>query len=150
MSFLLERIAQSVLFYGVSEMNKKIKSYVAVASICGLTMTMTTVKADVALCQMAINAAELATQGTEFLGRQADKGEATLLAKLASAELKVADGKYADAVAKLADYQATVISMADAAKPKMAATDAYGIDGIADGIGGLDGNAADAIAACSL
>ena len=131
-------------------MNKKIRLYVAIASICGLAMGVTTAKADVALCQMAINAAELATQGTEFLGRQADKNEASLLAKLASAELKIADGKFTDALGKLADYQATVISMVDAAKPKIVATDAYGIDGIADGIGGLDGNAADAIAACSL
>jgi len=130
-------------------MNKNMKSLL-ILSACGLTMHVSVASADVAQCQLAIDAAKLSTQGTEFLGANSDKSLATLLGKLASAELKVSEGKFVDAVAKLMDYQAGVIAMADAAKPKLALGDAYGVDGLADGIGGLDGNAADAIAACSL
>lgn len=135
-------------------MNKnisKISSSIALTACMGfLILGSGTASADVALCQKAIDVTELATQGAEFLGRNATKDEANLLSKLASAELKVAQEKYADAVAKLVDYQSAVISMADAAKPKLSAVDAYGEDLIADGIGGLDSNAVDAIAACSL
>ena len=126
-------------------------SRVALSACLGfLLLGSGTAVADVALCQQAIDAAEINTQGVEFVGRNAAKAEASLLGKLASAELKVAQEKYADAVSKLQAYQADVISMADAAKPKISTVDAYGVDGIADGIGGLDGNAADAISACSL
>lgn len=130
-------------------MNKYIKTFIILAGF-GMFMNISIVKADTALCQLAIDAAQLATQGTELFGRNADRDMSKLLGKLASAELKLAEGKSVDTVAKLMDYQAAIIAMADAAKPKISMVDAYGADGIADGIGGLDGNAADAIAACEF
>jgi hypothetical protein len=60
----------------------------------------------------------------------------SLSSKLQAASDKLDQGKYADALRKLEDFQDAVISMRDAAKPKLSASDAGLLpDGAAAAIG---------------
>jgi hypothetical protein len=60
----------------------------------------------------------------------------SLSSKLQAASDKLDQGKYADALRKLEDFQDAVISMRDAAKPKLSASDAgLLLDGAAAAIG---------------
>lgn len=63
----------------------------------------------------------------------------SLSSKLQAAIAKLGQGKYADAVRKLEDFQNAVIAMRDAAKPKLSAADAGllldGVDGAITCIG---------------
>ncbi|HEX6133725.1 MAG TPA: hypothetical protein VFZ24_07175 [Longimicrobiales bacterium] len=78
----------------------------------------------VAECAADIAAVERAVGEVTFLSRQADKDRAGLLGKLANAQVKLDEGKLADAIGKLTDFRDTVIALRDAAKPKLSADDA--------------------------
>lgn len=78
----------------------------------------------VADCKADIASVEQAVGEVTFLGRQADKDRAGLLGKLQDAQVKLDDGKFADAIGKLTDFRETVIALRDAAKPKLSADDA--------------------------
>lgn len=131
-------------------MCKNIKSIVALIGALGIVVSSQSFAGDTDACTTAIGIAKTATAGTEFSGRNAQKSEDSLIAKLDSAALKASIGKYEDAVQKLNDYRNSVISMADAVKPKLSSMDAYGADGVADGQGGLEGYATDAINMCTM
>jgi hypothetical protein len=101
--------------------------------IAGLLSLTSVSFANVEICAAAIDVAEINTAAATFLSkRNAEKDEKGLLGKLARAELKLAQGKYADAIQKLNDYREDVISMRDAAKPKMDIDDANGLVADAD------------------
>jgi hypothetical protein len=57
-------------------------------------------------------------------GNNSDRTDASLSSKLTGAGIKLDEGKYADALAKLEDFQDAVIAMRDAAKPKLSDPDA--------------------------
>lgn len=84
-------------------------------------MALTSVVAE---CDADIAAVEQAVGEVTFLGRQADKDRAGLLGKLEDAQVKLDEGKFADAIGKLTDFRETVIALRDAAKPKLSADDA--------------------------
>ena len=68
-------------------------------------------------------------------GNNPDRTRTSLSSKLDGASLKLDQGKYADAVTKLEDFQDAVIAMRDAAKPKLSAADAgLLLDGAAQAI----------------
>jgi hypothetical protein len=109
--------------------------------IAGLLSLTSVSFANTEACKIYIDNAELSTVAAEFLSkRNADKDKRGLLKKLTDADKKVDSSKYADAVQKLNDYRDAVISMRDAAKPKMDIDDANGLVAAAD----------DAIDACNL
>ena len=67
-------------------------------------------------CQAKIAALESQTQSATFIGQNAAKNEAGLLAKLDDASEKLAEGKNADAIQKLTDFKTTVNSLAGGGK----------------------------------
>jgi Tfp pilus assembly protein PilF len=76
----------------------------------------------VADCEAQIAALQDQTTSANFLGRQAAKDEAGLVAKLSEADAKLDQGKLADAQLKLEDYRSRVETLA--ASGKLDATDA--------------------------
>ena len=122
------------------------RSRFVAATIAGLMVVLLlgTAKATtIGECAMTIDALEAATGAAEFLGNNAAKDQQRLLAKLAEADLKLNQGKFADAVQKLGDYREKVISVV--ADGKLGVVDGFGEDQMADGIGDLEGGAQDAI-----
>ena len=75
-------------------------------------------------CSAEFAAARTAVTDAEFLGKQADRDEASLLAKLDDAQAKLDAGKTADALGKLDDFRSKVIAFRDAPKPKIGTEDA--------------------------
>jgi hypothetical protein len=73
-------------------------------------------------CQAQITALRNLTASTSFIGKNAATDQASLLAKLDAAAAKLAEGKLADAVAKLQDFEAKVRQLA--AQGKLAPGDA--------------------------
>lgn len=126
------------------------KMFWGMALLAGFATLSNTASADDAQCASSIMITAYHTEAAEFYGRNGYKSEAMLMGKLEEAMLKLSEGKYIDVVAKLNDYQLALIAMADAAKPKINVVDAYGEDLVADGVGGLDGDASTAISYCSL
>jgi len=78
----------------------------------------------VSYCMELIDVLANETAGVEFLSRNAARDEASLLGKLERARMKLDQGKFADAIQKLDDFIAAVVSMRDAAKPKISSGDA--------------------------
>jgi hypothetical protein len=71
-------------------------------------------------CSSTIAALQQATVDATSLS---DRSEAGLVNKAEAAGDKVVEGKFADSLVKLADYQAALDALATAAKPKVSATD---------------------------
>lgn len=59
-----------------------------------------------------------------ILGNNAEQTYTSLSSKLLAASTKLVQRKYTDALGKLQDFQIAVITMRDAAKPKLSASDA--------------------------
>lgn len=59
-------------------------------------------------CKTLLDTLILETQSVTITGRNADRDRAGLLAKLTNAEIKLDQGKFADAIQKLQDYEAKV------------------------------------------
>lgn len=79
----------------------------------------------VADCQTQIATLQEQTASADFLGRQAAKDEAGLVAKLSEATDKLDKGKLADAQAKLENYRSRVEVLA--ASGKLDASDAVAL-----------------------
>ena len=71
-------------------------------------------------CQAAIGVLISATSAAQSLS---DRDEAGLLSKAQNASLKLNQGKFADALQKLLDYQAKINALSLAAKPKISTGD---------------------------
>jgi hypothetical protein len=90
--------------------------------------------------------AQLATLSADTLAAETSftnaKSVTSLTAKVDAASAKLAEGKNADAVQKLGDFQATLDSLATAAKPKVAASAAQSLtaetQGVIDCINAID------------
>jgi hypothetical protein len=67
-------------------------------------------------CQAQIDALRVQTQETTFLGQNATKDQAGLLAKLDTGSTKLAAGKNADAIQKLTDFQVRVTQLEEQGK----------------------------------
>jgi hypothetical protein len=67
-------------------------------------------------CQAKITALEDATTSASFSGKNAENNRMGLLTKLDNASAKLAEGKNADAIQKLADFRTTVNSLAGGGK----------------------------------
>lgn len=76
-------------------------------------------KARIALIQ-----SDLDEMASRIGGNNPEQTYASLSSKLQGASVKLDQGKYADAVRKLEDFQDAVVAMRDAAKPKLSAADA--------------------------
>jgi hypothetical protein len=59
-------------------------------------------------CRALIDTLTTETQAVTITGRNADKNLAGLLGKLSGAEIKLAEGKFSDAIQKLQDFQTKV------------------------------------------
>jgi hypothetical protein len=59
-------------------------------------------------CQAQIDQLATQTQAATFTGKNADRDRSGLLSKLANANTKLSEGKNADAIQKLQDFQAQV------------------------------------------
>lgn len=67
-------------------------------------------------CQATIDTLADQTAGARFSSQNADQDRAGLLAKLADARAKLADGKFADAIQKLTDFRTKVEALSLAGK----------------------------------
>lgn len=67
-------------------------------------------------CQAAIASLSAATVNAVFTARNADKDQAALLGKLDSAETKLEQGKFADSLQALTQFQAKVVSLNEQGK----------------------------------
>jgi hypothetical protein len=63
-------------------------------------------------CKAMIDALILETQAVAISGMNAEKNRTGLLGKLSNAEIKLDQGKFADAIQKLDDYEAKVRQLA--------------------------------------
>ena len=90
-------------------------------------------------CTAEFDAVGIAIDDALFLGNKADADRNNLLGKLTAAEAKAAEGKTADAIAKLSDIAGTANALANAQKPKL--EDASAIEASVDqAIACLSGN----------
>lgn len=82
--------------------------------------------------------AQLATLSADTLAAETSftnaKSVTSLTAKVDAASVKLAEGKNADAVQKLSDFQATLGSLATAVKPKVEASSAQSLTAEAQGV----------------
>lgn len=62
-------------------------------------------------CQAKITTLQQETQDATFLGANADRDREGLLNKLADAQAKLSEGKFADAAAKLTDFRDKVVTL---------------------------------------
>ena len=76
--------------------------------------------ADIPTCHELIASLRLATQGADI----SEKDEATLLSKLADADVKIDEAKFCDALGKLIQFREKVNSLLNAPKPKISQEDA--------------------------
>ena len=76
----------------------------------------------VADCQAKIDNLISATKAANFTGQNAEKNQAGLVGKLTNASQKLEEGKNADAIQKLRDFQRTVTALE--AQGKIAPADA--------------------------
>jgi FIMAH domain-containing protein len=89
---------------------KKSVSLLAVALVT-LSLSLVALPAcatTVSECKALIDTLITETQGVTITGRNADKDRAGLLGKLSNAEIKLDQGKFADAIQKLQDYETKV------------------------------------------
>jgi hypothetical protein len=80
--------------------------------------------ATVTECQTLITNLNIATNGTTFLSRSADRDHSNLIAKLAAAADKIDHNKLVDASMKLDDYSSKVTALLESRKPKIDPSDA--------------------------
>lgn len=78
-------------------------------------------------CKALIDVVWSTLDGVEIGGGNPDRTRASLESKLAGAKTKLDQGKFADARRKLGDFQSSVESLRDAAKPKISAEDAQAL-----------------------
>ena len=81
-----------------------------------LASTTPTGAAGVADCQGQIAALRAATADAQFTGQNAEKNQAGLLGKLDAAAAALAVGKNADAIQKLTDFRAKVVTLNEQGK----------------------------------
>lgn len=98
------------------------KTAAALFAALSLAFAATPARADEAtdLCIAKARVLELATAGAESLGY---KDEATLTSKALDAQVKLAEEKPVDALAKLQEYQQKLDSLITIAKPKVSDAD---------------------------
>ena len=72
--------------------------------------------ATVGECQAQIDQLAAQTQAATFTGKNADKDRSGLLGKLTNANTKLSEGKNADAILKLQDFEAQVNTLAQTGK----------------------------------
>ena len=99
-------------------MVSNVRASIGVGLLLGLTLSLfmwvsasPAQAATVTDCQAEITDLKSLTVSATFLGKNATKAEDGLLLKLDAASAKVDEGKYQDAIDKLADFKNTVIAL---------------------------------------
>jgi hypothetical protein len=96
---------------------RKLIALVAVALAVSAVATVSPAgAATTAECQAQIDQLATQTQAATFTGKNADRERSGLLGKLTNAETKLSEGKNADAILKLQDFQGQVRALGQTGK----------------------------------
>lgn len=105
---------------------KKLFIFALLVAVLASGFVATSVQAQtVSECQALIDQTRADLAGIQSIGGKDSVGTKTSLdTKLVDASLKLSEGKYEDAIAKLVDFRTTVETLAAAPKPKISQEDA--------------------------